>query len=178
MPNTQQVMRGNLGADPKYFPPKTRGDGSVQKAYLEAMVYRNRRIQQPDGSWADSPAGPERVTVKFFGQNAELLNAAAFKKGDAVVATGTLGEPDAYISQKDNMAHARTVIIGDTLSSDEIRYQQKARFEAQKSQQQTADHSEGASVAQSSEMAAGPDPWDVDGMGNMPQQDQAAGRTR
>ena len=40
--------------------------------------------------------------------------------GDAVVATGRMGDPDAFISQKDGKAYARPVVIGDSMQIDSI----------------------------------------------------------
>jgi hypothetical protein len=120
MPSMQQVVRGNLAADPKYWPKGVRQDGREHQAYAEATVYRNRRIQQADGTYADSPKGPEKTSVRFFGHDAEMLDASGFKQGDPVVATGTLSDPEAYVD-KAGVAQARNVINGDTMSLDSLR---------------------------------------------------------
>lgn len=120
MPSMQQVVRGNLAADPKYWPKGVRQDGREHQAYAEATVYRNRRIQQADGTYADSPKGPEKTSVRFFGHDAEMLDASGFKQGDPVVATGTLSDPEAYID-KAGVAQACNVVNGDTLSLDSLR---------------------------------------------------------
>jgi hypothetical protein len=120
MPSMQQVVRGNLAADPKYWPKGVRQDGREHQAYAEATVYRNRRIQQADGTYADSPKGPEKTSVRFFGHDAEMLDATGFKQGDPVVATGMLSDPEAYVDKAGN-AQARNVINGDTMSLDSLR---------------------------------------------------------
>ena len=37
-----------------------------------------------------------------------------------MVATGRMGDPDAFISQKDGKAYARPVVIGDSMQIDSI----------------------------------------------------------
>ena len=102
MPQSMQVVRGLLAANPDYWPAKTNADGTTSSAYLRATVYEDRpRVRQKDGSYTDNPLGPVRTTVKFWGQAAELLHGMDFRQGDAVVATGRMGDPDAFISQKD-----------------------------------------------------------------------------
>ena len=120
MPWLRQVVRGNLAADPKYWPKGVRQDGREHQAYAEATVYRNRRIQQADGTYADSPKGPEKTSVRFFGHDAEMLDATGFKQGDPVVATGALSDPEAYVDKAGN-AQARNVVNGDTMSLDSLR---------------------------------------------------------
>lgn len=58
--------------------------------------------------------------MKFWGRAAELLHGMDFRQGDAVVATGRMGDPDAFISQKDGKAYARPVVIGDSMQIDSI----------------------------------------------------------
>ena len=102
MPQSMQVVRGLLAANPDYWPAKTNADGTTSSAYLRATVYEDRpRVRQKDGSYTDNPLGPVRTTVKFWGRAAELLHGMDFRQGDAVVATGRMGDPDAFISQKD-----------------------------------------------------------------------------
>ena len=97
MPQSMQVVRGLLAANPDYWPAKTNADGTTSSAYLRATVYEDRpRVRQKDGSYTDNPLGPVRTTVKFWGQAAELLHGMDFRQGDAVVATGRMGDPDAY----------------------------------------------------------------------------------
>lgn len=116
-----QVVRGLLAANPDYWPAKTNADGTTSSAYLRATVYEDRpRVRQKDGSYTDNPLGPVRTTVKFWGQAAELLHGMDFRQGDAVVATGRMGDPDAFISQKDGKAYARPVVIGDSMQIDSI----------------------------------------------------------
>ena len=100
---------------------KTNADGTTSSAYLRVTVYEDRpRVRQKDGSYTDNPLGPVRTTVKFWGQAAELLHGMDFRQGDAVVATGRMGDPDAFISQKDGKAYARPVVIGDSMQIDSI----------------------------------------------------------
>ena len=74
MPQSMQVVRGLLAANPDYWPAKTNADGTTSSAYLRATVYEDRpRVRQKDGSYTDNPLGPVRTTVKFWGQAAELL---------------------------------------------------------------------------------------------------------
>ena len=121
MPQSMQVVRGLLAANPDYWPAKTNADGTTSSAYLRATVYEDRpRVRQKDGSYTDNPLGPVRTTVKFWGQAAELLHGMDFRQGDAVVATGRMGAPDAFISQKDGKAYARPVVIGDSMQIDSI----------------------------------------------------------
>ena len=90
MPQSMQVVRGLLAANPDYWPAKTNADGTTSSAYLRATVYEDRpRVRQKDGSYTDNPLGPVRTTVKFWGQAAELLHGMDFRQGDAVVATGS-----------------------------------------------------------------------------------------
>jgi single-stranded DNA-binding protein len=117
---TQQVMRGNLASDPKYWPATTTEDGRSRQAYGEATIYRNRRIQLKDGTYADSPKGPEKVAVKFWGRDADLMHQAGFKSGDPVVAAGNMGDSDAYADREGNPV-ARAVINGDSISMDSMR---------------------------------------------------------
>ena len=98
MPQSMQVVRGLLAANPDYWPAKTNADGTTSSAYLRATVYEDRpRVRQKDGSYTDNPLGPVRTTVKFWGQ-----------------------APDAFISQKDGKAYARPVVIGDSMQIDSI----------------------------------------------------------
>ena len=121
MPQSMQVVRGLLAANPDYWPAKTNADGTTSSAYLRATVYEDRpRVRQKDGSYTDNPLGPVRTTVKFWGQAAELLHGMDFRQGDAVVATGRMGDPDAFISQKDGKAYARPVVIGDSMQIDSV----------------------------------------------------------
>lgn len=121
MPQSMQVVRGLLAANPDYWPAKADADGTTSSAYLRATVYEDRpRVRQKDGSYTDNPLGPVRTTVKFWGQAAELLHGMDFRQGDAVVATGRMGDPDAFISQKDGKAYARPVVIGDSMQIDSI----------------------------------------------------------
>ena len=94
MPQSMQVVRGLLAANPDYWPAKTNADGTTSSAYLRATVYEDRpRVRQKDGSYTDNPLGPVRTTVKFWGQAAELLHGMDFRQGDAVVATGRMAIP-------------------------------------------------------------------------------------
>ena len=68
----------------------------------------------------DNPLGPVKTTVKFWGQAAEILHGMDFRQGDAVVATGRMGDPDAFISKQDGKAYARPVVIGDSMQVDSI----------------------------------------------------------
>lgn len=121
MPQSMQVVRGLLAANPDYWPAKADADGTTSSAYLRATVYEDRpRVRQKDGSYTDNPLGPVRTTVKFWGRAAELLHGMDFRQGDAVVATGRMGDPDAFISQKDGKAYARPVVIGDSMQIDSI----------------------------------------------------------
>ena len=121
MPQSMQVVRGLLAANPDYWPAKTNADGTTSSAYLRATVYEDRpRVRQKDGSYTDNPLGPVRTTVKFWGRAAALLHGMDFRQGDAVVATGRMGDPDAFISQKDGKAYARPVVIGDSMQIDSI----------------------------------------------------------
>lgn len=137
MPKTMQVVRGNLAAAPTYWKASTAADGSAKPAYLTATVYEDRRIRQQDGSWIDNPAGPTKTTVKFWGASADILAAQNYRQGDAVVVTGRVGEPDAYISDKDHQAHARQVILGDSMQIDTITMSRRAERARQREQQQT-----------------------------------------
>lgn len=126
MPAMMQTMRGNLAADPTYMAAREpTADSPAKKAFAELQVYQNHRVQQPDGSWADSPKGPEKVSVKFFGRDAELVNASNFHKGDPVCVAGSLGEPEAFTT-RDGKIRARNVIIGDTVCLDSMRVTSQA----------------------------------------------------
>ena len=84
----------SLAANPDYWPAKADADGTTSSAYLRATVYEDRpRVRQKDGSYTDNPLGPVRTTVKFWGRAAELLHGMDFRQGDAVVATGRMGDP-------------------------------------------------------------------------------------
>lgn len=81
MPQSMQVVRGLLAANPDYWPAKTNADGTTSSAYLRATVYEDRpRVRQKDGSYTDNPLGPVRTTVKFWGQAAELLHGMDFRQ--------------------------------------------------------------------------------------------------
>lgn len=164
MPQTQQVMRGYLAVNPKFFPAGRTDDGAQRRAYLEAVIYRSRPLRDESGDVRRGPDGsveygdPEKVTVKFWGRNAEILHDLDLRQGDPVVATGSLGAPEAFISQRDGRAYARTVINGTTLQIDAIREAQ--RREAAESASSGMERTAGASDA----FAAGPasladDPW-------------------
>ena len=59
MPQSMQVVRGLLAANPDYWPAKTNADGTTSSAYLRATVYEDRpRVRQKDGSYTDNPLGP------------------------------------------------------------------------------------------------------------------------
>lgn len=120
MASTMTVMRGRLAADPRFFPAHTGQDGDQKQAYAEVPVYRSRRVQDSDGQWGEDPRGPEKAKAKFFGRDAELLNAAGFHKGDPVVVTGSQGEPESFIT-KEGQADSIQVINGDTLNLDSFR---------------------------------------------------------
>lgn len=160
-------MRGNLATNPKFFPAGRAEDGAQRRAYLEAVVYRSVPRRDQDGNVMHGPDGsavygdPEKVTVKFWGRNAEILRDLDLRQGDPVVATGTPGQPDAFISQRDGRAYARTVINGSTLQIDAIREaQRRERAEAASSGMERA-------AAASDMLGVDPtsvadDPWDVD----------------
>lgn len=135
MPAMMQTMRGNLAADPTFMPAReATADSPAKKAFAELQVYQNHRVQQPDGSWADSPRGPEKASVKFFGRDAELVNASSFRKGDPVCVAGSLGEPEAFTTRDGNV-RARNVIIGDTVCLDSMRVTAQAlKGDAQQNQ--------------------------------------------
>ena len=167
MPQTQQVMRGNLAVNPKFFPAGRTDDGAQRRAYLEAVVYRSVPRRDQDGNVQRGSDGsvvygdPEKVTVKFWGRNAEILHDLDLRQGDPVVATGTLGQPDAFISQRDGRAYARTVINGSTLQIDAIREAQRreASEAATSGMERTAD----ASTALGADPASmADDPWGAD----------------
>ncbi|KFI90869.1 hypothetical protein BISA_2243 [Bifidobacterium saguini DSM 23967] len=142
MPQSMQVVRGNLAANPDYFPARANEDGSESRAFLRATVYEDRpRIRQQDGTWADNPAGPVKTTVKFWGTAAEILHGCDFRQGDSVVATGRQGDPDAYISDKDGKAYARPVVIGDSMQIDAIATQRRRQAAERKrhNEQQRSD---------------------------------------
>lgn len=121
MPQVQQTIRGNLAADPKFYPARPSTETEPErKAYAELQVYRNRREKQADGSWADSPKGPEKVSAKFFGRDAEIVSQAGFSKGDPVCVAGALGDPEAFTTT-DGRVRAQTVILGDTVCIDTMR---------------------------------------------------------
>ncbi|WP_051264348.1 hypothetical protein [Bifidobacterium tsurumiense] len=164
MPQTQQVMRGNLAVNPKFFPAGRGEDGVQRRAYLEAVVYRSVPRRDQDGNVQRGSDGsvaygdPEKVTVKFWGRNAEVLRDLDLRQGDPVVATGTPGQPDAFISQHDGRAYARTVINGSTLQIDAIREAQR-REAATSGMERTA----GASAALGADPASvADDPWGAD----------------
>lgn len=49
MPQSMQVVRGLLAANPDYWPAKTNADGTTSSAYLRATVYEDRpRVRQKD----------------------------------------------------------------------------------------------------------------------------------
>ena len=51
MPQSMQVVRGLLAANPDYWPAKTNADGTTSSAYLRATVYEDRpRVRQKEGS--------------------------------------------------------------------------------------------------------------------------------
>lgn len=121
MPTMMQTMRGNLAADPTFMAAReATADSPAKKAFAELQVYQNHRVLQQDGSWADSPKGPEKVSVKFFGRDAELVSASNFHQGDPVCVAGGLGEPEAFTT-RDGKVQARNVIIGDTVCLDSMR---------------------------------------------------------
>lgn len=63
MPQSMQVVRGLLAANPDYWPAKTNADGTTSSAYLRATVYEDRpRVRQKDGSYTDNPLGPVRTS--------------------------------------------------------------------------------------------------------------------
>lgn len=157
MPQTQQVMRGNLAANPRFWPARAAEDGSRRSAYLEAVIYRNMPERDESGAIRHDESGnvvyrePEKTTVKFYGRTAEILQGLDFRQGDPVVATGRLGQPDAFISQRDGQAYARTVINGETMQIDAIR-------EAQRNNAATAAN-EAAMTATASAAATMDDSW-------------------
>ncbi|MCI1644383.1 MAG: hypothetical protein LKI21_07585 [Bifidobacterium crudilactis] len=138
MPQTVSQVRGNLGANPKFFPAN---DAEHRQAYWTANVYTNRRVKGADGNYQDDPRGPEKNTVKFWGRTAETLNRLDLRQGDPVVATGYQGEPEAYISQQDNKPYAHNVLNGVTLCVDSVRVEQRKEREA--SRDAVATHDEG-----------------------------------
>lgn len=167
MPQTQQVMRGNLAVNPKFFPAGRTEDGAQRRAYLEAVIYRSVPQRDRDGNVRRDQDGnvvygdPEKVTVKFWDRNAEILHGLDLRQGDPVVATGSLGQPDAYVSQRDGRAYARTVINGSTLQIDAIREAQ--RREAAETAASGLDRTAGAVDAMGSDpTAAVDDSWGVD----------------
>lgn len=159
MPAMMQTMRGNLAADPTFMAAReATADSPAKKAFAELQVYQNHRVQQPDGSWADSPRGPEKVSVKFFGRDAELVNASNFHQGDPVCVAGTPGEPEAFTT-RDGKVQARNVIMGDTVCLDSMRVTAQAlKGEAPQNQ-----YTSTATAADTQQQAAGqgyPDQYD------------------
>lgn len=158
MPAMMQTMRGNLAADPTFMAAREATAASpAKKAFAELQVYQNHRILQPDGSWADSPKGPEKVSVKFFGRDAELVNASNFHQGDPVCVAGSLGEPEAFTT-RDGKVQARNVIMGDTVCLDSMRVTAQALKGGDPQNRYTAT----AEAAATQQQAAGqgyPDPY-------------------
>lgn len=138
MPKTMQVVRGNLAAAPDYWAGKQTPDGQAKPSFLSATVYEERpRVRQQDGSWVDNPLGPVKTTVKFWGAAADIVHAQNMRQGDSVVVTGRMGEPDAYISERDGQAHARLVLLGDSMQLDAIMMARRAAAAQRREQQQS-----------------------------------------
>lgn len=159
MPEMMQTVRGNLAADPRCMPAReATNDSPAKKAFAELQVYRNRREQRPDGSWADSPKGPEKVSVKFFGRSAELVQAANFHKGDPVCVAGASGEPEAFTT-KDGRVQARNVIMGETVCLDSLR-QTAIALKGESQQNQNTATATATATQQQAAAQGGPDPWE------------------
>ena len=168
MPMTQTVVRGNLAVNPKFFPARTTDDGVQLQARLVATVYTNHPRYNKDGSLMRNEAGrvvyrdePEKTKINFFGRDAEILADLDLRQGDPVVVTGSLGEPEAFISERDGQAYARNVVKGSTMQIDAIRDAQRRAAQDARRMTDTAgmDRTDQATMGADPTAMPGEDPW-------------------
>lgn len=134
MPANLSVMRGNLAANPTFFPSK-----EGKPAYFEASVYRDRRVRQDDGSFKE--LDPEKTKVKFFGPAAEALHMMDWRQGDSVIAVGRMGEPEAFLNRQGEPG-AMNVLLGTSMGLDAVATELRAQASAHKSATMKAEQAE------------------------------------
>lgn len=130
------AIQGNLAKDPL---TGTGDDG--QPWAVVRIASTTRRPDPASGQWHD--AGTEYTDVRFRGSAAAAIARLAadgrLGTGSKVVATGRLGEPDAWTG-RDGTPHAGQVLLGDTLAADIIRETQaRARAAGPKGPAPSAD---------------------------------------
>lgn len=114
MPQSMQVVRGLLAANPDYWPAKTNADGTTSSAYLRATVYEDRpRVRQKDGSYTDNPLGPVRTTVKFWGQVSQRIQLARERKRQDKEQAGAVADAGRTDPWTDQVDASRGEYVGD-----------------------------------------------------------------
>lgn len=115
---TTNLVEGNLAAEPKVFP---KGQYDARVAFR--ILHTDRRLNQETGQWEDGRTSA--VAVNFYGAAAERLTKLIeqqpdlFAKGTAVIAWGSIAEPDAYLD-RDGYAAASLVLAGARIVPNQL----------------------------------------------------------
>lgn len=126
------AVRGNLAANPRFWPERKDEDGHVLQARWTATVIENRRVRGADGEWRDDPDGGIPVTVTAYGARAMTLDRCDMHCGDPVVAVGEQVTTEAYTT-RDGEPAARMCLTALAVCYDTIMMRRHAEHVAQRS---------------------------------------------
>ncbi len=126
------AVRGNLAANPRFWPERKDEDGHVLQARWAAVVIETRRVRGADGEWRDDPDGGIPVTVTAYGARAMTLDRCDMHCGDPVVAVGEQVATEAYAT-RDGEPAARMCLTALAVCYDTIMMRRHAEHVAQRS---------------------------------------------
>lgn len=120
-----QTVRGNLAANPVFWPEKPDDRGVMLPARWSATVLESRRVRGADGEWRDDPRGPVAVAVNVYGSAAMTLARCDMHRGDPVVAIGEQVRVDSYMTREGEPA-ARFELTAAAVCFDTILLRRRA----------------------------------------------------
>lgn len=157
-----QTVRGNLAANPVFFPERPDEDGTLMPARWSATILENRRVRDAQGGWTDDPAGPTAVSVNAYGNTAMTLARCDIRRGDPVVAAGTDVHAGAYLTREGAPA-ARLTLTAQLVCFDTAMLRRRSERAAENSRpfDERGDHDEHDELAGHGEPGPAADPFDA-----------------
>lgn len=113
MPQSMQVVRGLLAANPDYWPAKADADGTTSSAYLRATVYEDRpRVRQKDGKAYARPVviGDSMQIDSIVSRRIQLARERKLQNKEQAGAVADAGRTDPWTDQVDA---SRGEYVGD-----------------------------------------------------------------